>query len=117
MRRSGQTPDDRPGANEARLRALLHAWPAVEPGVDFEAGVRRRIACMRTEPYVAPAALWRAWPRQAWAVAAAALLGLLLGLAAARIPSASPPRHRSGEVLLHSQTLAGSYATLAGGAR
>src|SRR5450759_991531 len=94
---------------DARLKALLQQWHAIEPRSDFESGVWRRIHAAAAAESSAPG-LWvivRGWlsAEPAWVNAMAATAGLLAGVALAL----SAPQTRTGSYstapLLHAQTL------------
>ncbi|MDP2989126.1 MAG: hypothetical protein Q8O57_00985 [Kiritimatiellota bacterium] len=104
---------------DARLKAVLQQWPAIEPRSDFESCVWRRIRTAAAAESTAPG-LWvivRGWlsAEPAWAPAMAATVGLLVGVAMALFA----PQTRTGPYfaspLLHSQTLTGAYLTMVSG--
>ncbi len=100
---------------DAALRAVLRAWPAVEPSPGFEVEVWRRLQCeeAKSERIVIR---WFTHARPVRAAAAALVAGALLGAMLARqtVPPVSAV-HRSGAMLLHTETLAGSYLGLVAG--
>lgn len=100
---------------EVSLRSILRAWPAIEPSCGFDAAVWQRLERLET------ASAWSGirrfgHPRPAWAAAAALVVGALLGAMLARQAVPTPSSvHRSGAVLLHTETLAGAYVALVAG--
>jgi len=110
------------GADERAKRLLaqkMQSWRGLEPRPDFEARVWRRLAAAAP----APAERWirRGWfdVSPAWAGAAAVLVAVVVGVAAARW---SPPPLRNPLAIsapaLQDQTLTGNYlALVTGGAR
>ena len=107
---------------DARLKAVLQQWPAIEPRFDFESCVWRRIRVAYAEESTAPG-LWgkvRGWlsAEPAWVHAVAAAAGLVVGVSMAL----SVPQTRTSSYpaapLLYAQTLTGAYITMvSGGAR
>ena len=104
------------------LSRLLQEWQGIEPRVNFEEGVWRRIravAASSQQPNPARAIL-RSWfvPRPVWVSAAATVAGVVLGVGLAFSTSAARDARPTDEPLLYARTLAGSYLTMVtGGAR
>jgi hypothetical protein len=126
--------------DNARLKDLLNEWKDIEPSPNFETQVWRRIhagsasepatilavplsACLpervRSQSGGAQAGAVREWfffHRTLWVNAAAAVVGIILGLWAGLSPPAQAGNsHSPGEPLLHSRTIAGSYLVMAAG--
>jgi hypothetical protein len=106
-------------ARDERLSALLQQWKSVEPQADFEAAVWRRIRADRVADrgrrrFVES---WREWlaPLPAWVNVAAAAAGIVVGIGMGFSMAAAPGGRQADEPLLHPQTLAGSYLTMATG--
>lgn len=117
MNRPANPPNEPGRDDDARLRVLLKAWPAVEPSRTFDQGVWARI---RRETVTVPPRLTvidflrRVLMQPAWTVAAAAVIGLGMGV----IVTLIVPRPLAGmqaERLLQRDTLAGSYLAMTTG--
>jgi hypothetical protein len=103
---------------DAKLSTLLRQWKPMEPRTGFDEGVWRRIRSESAdEPHRLPVfESLREWliPNRGWITTAAAAAGVVLGVGVA----ASTPdlqAHNHDQPLLHSETLAGSYLSIAGG--
>ena len=104
--------------DEDRLTLLLREWKDIEPKAGFEATVWRRIrAASVQEPHLSLTALLRGWfmPRPVWVSLMAAAAGVLVGVGLAFSSFPARDGHNAYEPLLHSQTLAGSYFSMATG--
>ena len=103
---------------EDKLEALLHQWRDIEPPVNFQAQVWRRIH--RT---VAPAEtdfipwLMRQWlPQPALAAGIAAAMAVVVGVWGGLSTASRPAHHGVAEIgFLGSGTLAGGYLRAASG--
>ena len=118
---------------DARLKAALQQWSAIEPRADFESCVWRRLRVADAAESSAPG-LWviaRGWltragealrrslaAEPAWVHAMAATAGLVVGVALALSAPQTHTGPNSVAPLLHSRTLTGAYLTMvSGGAR
>ena len=101
-------------ASEKRLLDLLHTWRDIEPQADLEEAVWRRIHTAADVQPVSKGLL--AWfvPRPVWLSAAAAGIGVVLGVGLA-ISTSSATDDQHNAMLLRSSTLAGSYLTMVAG--
>ena len=94
--------------NQDKLRDLLRQWPAIEPGSNFEANVRRQIRLAAAKPRQSwlTELLWR----PAFAVATAIAISVIIGSSAGFLSSSRP---RAEMQFMSAGTLAGGYARLA----
>ena len=112
---------DCPQKHDERFNSLLREWRDIEPSANFETEVWRRIraASVTGQQGVTTSTTPRKVVvlRLAWVNAIAAAAGLVIGIGLAfSMPAVHDGAH-ADEALLHSQTLTGSYLTMAGATR
>lgn len=107
--------------DDDRLKDLLNEWKDTEPSPSFETQVWRMIRTGSVPESSVILALpdmreWFLFHRTLWVNAAAAVVGIMLGLWAGLLPPTQAGNNSSpGEPLLHSRTIAGSYLVMAAG--
>ena len=121
MNRTEKTPNNAERDGDARLSALMKEWSATEPSPAFDRGVWARIQreAAKTPPRRTILNFLRLTLAQpAWAAAAAAAVGIVMGMTAALAASRPAVAGTRTERLLPRDTLAGAdLALTTGGSR
>ncbi len=96
--------------NDEKLRGLLRQWRDIEPAVNFETNVRRRIRLTAPEPRQSwlIGLVWR----PAFATAVAAVLSVIIGTSAGILTSRRADQSHAEMRFMSAGTLAGGYACL-----